>query len=329
MQITRNINQEIRKDFPIEMFISKNEKINLFKLDSKQNKEKFNLGIVSIDFIERDIEEKVLYTKEVNVEHIVKINKVLNEAIKNEVDILIFPEVCFPEKLLTKLVRFSRRTGIAVIGGLQYIKNENNVYNTLVSILPFEINNYKSCFLKLRLKNYYSPGEEQLIKGYKYEIPINDIKSYDLFSWKGLFFTVFNCFELTSLSDRALFKNYIDLMIASVYNRDIKYFRNIIDSTSRDLHCYVAQVNVQKYGDSGVVVPKKSEIMVLSNIKGGVNCNLLVTPIEIKSLREFQCKTIEYQSHDVRYKYTPPDIEEKLVKARIKNKLDKEFKKIC
>ena len=145
-------------------------------------------------------------------------------------------------------------------------------------------------FEKLRL-NYYFPGEEQLIKGYKYKIPMNEVKSYDLFSWKNLYFTIFDCSELTSLSDRALFKNYIDLMIASVYNRDIKYFSNIIDSTARDLHCYVAQVNVQKYGDSGVVVPKKSEMMVLSNIKGGINCNLLVTPIETKLLREFQCKT--------------------------------------
>ena len=310
--------QEREEGFPLNK-ITKN--INFFKIFSKNKKEKFNLGIVSINFSEEDIEEKVLYDKEVSINHIIKINKILNEAIKNKVDILIFPEVCIPEKILAKLVKFSREKGIAIVGGLQYIKNENKIYNTLVSILPFEINNYKSCFLNLRLKNYYSPGEKQMIKGYKYEIPINRERTYDLFSWRGLYFTIFNCFELTSLSDRALFKNYIDLMIASVYNRDIKYFRNIVDSTARDLHCFVAQVNVQKYGDSGVVVPKKSEMMVLSNIKGGINCNLLVTSIEIKSLREFQCKTIEYQSHDSGYKYTPPDIDEKLVKARMENKL--------
>lgn len=310
--------QEREEDFPLNK-ITKN--IKFFKIFSKNKKEKFNLGIVSINFSEEDIEKKVLYNKEVSINHIIKINKILNEAIKNEVDILIFPEVCIPEKILAKLVKFSREKGIAIIGGLQYIKNENKIYNTLVSILPFEINKYKSCFLNLRLKNYYSPGEEQMIKGYKYKIPINDEKTYDLFSWRGLYFTIFNCFELTSLSDRALFKNYIDLMIASVYNRDIKYFRNIVDSTARDLHCFVAQVNVQKYGDSGVVVPKKSEMMVLSNIKGGINSNLLVTSIEIKSLREFQCKTIEYQSHDSCYKYTPPDIDEKLVKARMENNL--------
>lgn len=326
-----NENLEIKNKELIKVYQTKNKGnesgINFFEIFSKLKKEKFNLGIVSINFAEKDIEDKVLYDKDVDVEHIIKVNKILNEAIKNKVDILIFPEVCLPEKLLAKLIRFSRKNEIAIVGGLQYIKNKNKIYNTLVNILPFEINNYKSCFLKLRLKNYYSPGEEQLIKGYKYKIPMNEVKSYDLFSWKNLYFTIFNCFELTSLSDRALFKNYIDLMIASVYNRDIKYFRNIIDSTARDLHCYVAQVNVQKYGDSGVVVPKKSEMMVLSNIKGGINCNLLVTPIEIKSLREFQCKTMEYQSHDKNYKYTPPDTDEKLVKTRMENKLGEYLEK--
>lgn len=315
-------NQIRKREYPIKIYEeSKERKIKFFKFSSPYKKDKFNLGIVSINFAEKDIEEKVIYEKKITIEHVVKINKLLNEAIKNKVDILIFPEVCLHEKLLTKLVRFSRKNNIAIVGGLQYIKKNNEIYNLLINIFPFENNNYKTCFFKLRLKNYYSPGEEQLIKGYKYKIPVIDYKNYDLFSWKGLYFTIFNCFELTSLLDRALFKNYIDLMIASVYNRDIKYFRNIIDSTARDLHCYVAQVNVQKYGDSGVVVPKKSEMMVLSNIKGGINCNLLVTPIEIKSLREFQMKTIDYQSHDSCYKYTPPDIDEKLVRCRIDNEL--------
>lgn len=101
---------------------------------------------MSINFAEKDIENKVLYDKDVDVEHIIKVNKILNEAIKNKVDILIFPEVCLPEKLLAKLIRFSRKNEIAIVGGLQYIKNKNKIYNTLVNILPFEMNSYKSCF---------------------------------------------------------------------------------------------------------------------------------------------------------------------------------------
>lgn len=118
-----------------------------------------------------------------------------------------------------------------------------------------------------------------------------------------------------------MFKNYIDLLIASVFNKDVKYFEKIIQSTCRDLHVYVAQSNIALYGDCGVVQPTKKDTMILSNIKGGINDNLLVTDLNIKSLREFQLLDIVGQDKEKTFKFLPPGIDPKLVEARINNTL--------
>ena len=64
---------------------------------------------------------------------------------------------------------------------------------------------------------------------------------------------------MASITDRALFQSYADAIIAVEWNHDVNYYSNIIESLSRDIHCYCIQVNSSDYGDSRITLPQKTE----------------------------------------------------------------------
>jgi hypothetical protein len=75
------------------------------------------------------------------------------------------------------------------------------------------------------------------------------------------------------------------LLIASEYNRDTNYFSNIVESISRDLHVYFAQVNTSQFGDSRITQPSRTEIKDILKLKGGENDTILVGKIDLGKLR--------------------------------------------
>src|SRR5690606_12043906 len=119
----------------------------------------------------------------------------------------------------------------------------NVCYNFIMTCLPFKNNGIKDSILILRLKNHYSPNESKLIHDKRFIIPKNNVTIYYKFVWNCVHFGVFNCYELADINHRKIYKSEVDLLIASEYNKDINYFSNIVESISRDIHCYFLQVN--------------------------------------------------------------------------------------
>lgn len=120
------------------------------------------------------------------------------------------------------------------------------------------------------------------------------------------------CYELTSIADRSIFQSFADAIIAVEWNHDVNYYSNIIESLSRDVHCYCIQVNTSDYGDSRITQPTKTEKKDILRTKGGANAAVLVGKIEIAKLREFQAKTYELQKDDSTYKPTPPNFNSRI-----------------
>lgn len=211
-------------------------------------------------------------------------------------NMFVMPELSIPLTALPQFVEYSTKQEIAFVGGLEYINVKGVVYNVEVTSLPIEINHVKDCVLIPRIKNYYSPDETEIIKKESFEIPkCSDPKnkpSYHLCRWRGLYFTTFNCFELTKSPDRTSFVGDVDLLIAITHNKDLSYFDNIAETTCRDLHCYVVVDNVGQYGDTQVVCPKKRDEKFLAKIKGATTednpFTLTIADLDIKGLREFQ-----------------------------------------
>jgi hypothetical protein len=108
------------------------------------------------------------------------------------------------------------------------------------------------------------------------------------------------------------------MIIAVEWNRDVKYYSNILESLSRDIHCYCIQVNSSESGDSRITKPSKSEEKDLIRTKGGVNSSILIDDINISELRDFQLKEYSLQQKDNRYKSTPPNFNKDIVLKKIK-----------
>ncbi|MEJ6467287.1 RNA-directed DNA polymerase [Fusobacterium ulcerans] len=318
---------------------------NYFKINSDLD-ERYDLlkvGVSSISINDKDILEQLDNEKKLSLDKKEKIIYILNQAKINKVKFLVFSELSIPIELLKLLSEFSRVNDIVITGGLEYIlcnflryndSLKRFAYNCLFTILPFyhrswkNNTSYKTSFIKLRLKNDYSPGEINTLLGRRFSVPKVSLfeKKYDLFSWNGIFFTNFNCFELADIEARGLFKNYVDIISASVYNKDLTYFKNIVDSTSRDLHTYVIQSNSSKYGDSLIIRPTKKDLALLGVVGGGSNPILLVNDIDIRKLREFQLyELIEQEKRKEDFKFTPPGINPDIVKLRIQDKIETFF----
>ena len=330
-----NSNQYIFKE-NIKCILEK-KNLNFYKINSTKNKNyrKIKIGVASVG-IKENLEENILKSNSSYFEK-EELIKILNLAKENNINILVFPEISIPYEWITLLNKFSRENQMVITGGFIHLFNQNmeynlkkieNIFNFLFTILPFETKKYKTSFITIRLKNYYSPMEENIINGHFYSVPNSD-KKYDIFSWEGVYFSNFNCFELSDIEGRSKLKNYIDLLIASVYNKDINYFENILESTCRDLHVFVVQSNTSIYGNCEILQPSSKDNMVLASIKGGKNNNLLIEEIDIESLRNFQLQKYYLQKREINvYKPTPSGMNIKIVNLRKENKLDKYFEEI-
>ncbi len=240
----------------------------------------------------------------------------VNQAIDQNVDMLIMPEAYLPYEWLATLARTCARNNLAIITGIEHIKIDRKVYNFTAVILPYEEEHHKSANIFFHLKTHYAPSEKEEINGYQ----LSEIegKHYELYKWNDCYFPVYCCYELTSIIDRSLFQSYADLLIAVEWNKDINYYSNILESLSRDIHCYCIQVNTSNYGDSRITKPSKTEEKDIIRTKGGVNNSILIETIDINQLRDFQIKDYSLQKKDGRFKTTPPDFERSVVMKKIK-----------
>lgn len=95
-------------------------------------------------------------------------------------------------------------------------------------------------------------------------------------------------------------------------------YSNILESLSRDIHCYCVQVNSSDYGDSRITKPSKTEDKDIMRTKGGINSTILVDEIDVSQIRDFQLKEYNLQAYDKKFKPTPPGFKPDVVMKKIK-----------
>ena len=236
--------------------------------------------------------------------------------------VLVLPELCYPIYWINDLIRFSKRSGIAVVTGLQYLSDDSKQkYNYLATILPFNSGNkgYRNAFVHIREKNDYSPIEFEVLSQKGFYCRNREVAEYQVFYWKGIRLTPIVCFELTDIMARALLKGNSDVIAASVFNRDTTYFSNIIDSTARDLHAFIIQANTSFLGDSRVTGPYDRDSKDIFKMKGGENDHVVIGSVDFKRLKDYQENySIQSKSKSSSKNRKRPDI--KPLPARFKNK---------
>lgn len=211
--------------------------------------------------------------------------KMLNEAKTKGAQIIVFPEFYLPIQWLQEILIFARKNQIAILSGLRYLVNDKQAYNYITVLQPFSSDKFKYSIPLFREKNYYAPAEKiELAKKQLYcKDPEN--KSTQLIMWNGLNYSNLMCYELTNIEYRYALRGLIDLLIVPELNKDTNYFSNMVESTTRDLHTFVIQVNTSKYGDSRITGPYNSLFKDIIKLKGGEDYIILTGTIDIAELR--------------------------------------------
>ena len=287
-----------------------------------ENKEKLHIALANVPLKTETLIAVLDRRPDRSYHRYQTVSKLVNQALDESADMLVMPEAFLPYEWLPILARTCAKSQMAAVTGIEHLVIGNTVYNLTATILPFRDHDNLCAQICFHLKNYYAPAE--LIELQKFHmIPPEHKIRYELFCWNDCWFSVYCCFELCSIQDRALFQSYVDFLVAVEWNRDINYYGNIVKALARDMHCYCVQVNEAKYGDSRIVIPTRTEERDLARIKGGKNASVLVDEINIKELRDFQ-----FMKHSkVEFKPLPPQFNRDIVGAKRKHTLFENLKK--
>lgn len=288
-----------------------NNKIKDINIPNNAVNSTLKIGIANLKVIESNSINSMLNNSNLSFDRLNELNIILNQAIKTNCDLLVFPEICLPYQWVTILTDFSRKNNIGIITGIEHFTKNKKVYNYMLTSLPFKYGSYKNLYIDFRLKKDYSPEETNQILGRKdYKTPtINEFnkEKLRLYKWKGLAFSTLNCFELCDIEKRSVFRGNVDFLVTIEHNRDLSYFSNIVESVSRDIHAYIIQVNTSQYGDSRITQPSESYLKDIVKIKGGDNVSIMTANIDINSLRKFQSYNFILQQRNKNFKPTPPN----------------------
>lgn len=276
------------------------------------------VGIVNWKIEESDLVKSICGNPNKSNKRREKLFEVLNYSSRKHVEMLVFPETSIPVEWMPLMVEQAVRNDCALIGGFEYYvtpgRGEKDtpgfledmyVFNFSFNIFPVRMNCYDTAAIILRKKNYYAPAEQNFISAYhKLEPKLPSV--YHLIHWRRSYFSTYNCFELSNISDRSIFKSKVDFLAAIEYNRDTHYFANITEAWTRDLHCFIVQSNSSDYGDTKVVQPTKNVNMNLMKIKGGDYPLVMVTTLQIDRLRKYHRKRMIGQLDDQSSPYFKP-----------------------
>lgn len=298
-----------------------NSKIDIISDGGHRKKSKVTIGLINT-FLEKEVFQDALKGNPNRTSsRLDKIARIVNEAIKNKVELLIMPEMYIPYEWIPGILDISRDHGIAMVFGIEPIIFEQCVGNYIGIALPSETNNdsrHKNCTLIMRLKNSYSPEELREYRKYGLKCINNTSSSYTLCIWNDIYFVPYYCYEIANIEDRSLFKSCCDMVIVSEFNKDTAYFTAIAESLSRDLFCYCIKVNSSEFGGTCIIQPSKSEKKYLVNLKGGNGDYLVTHQLDINKLRNHQILSYESENKDIELKPKPPKFDTHIVRARMK-----------
>ncbi len=313
----RDNSQVKRGNVSVEKIEVKSQNDGLYHIAvGDRHKKKLRVAIANVKLSHNNFEMLIKDKPNRSYERYRDLAGLVNQAVREKADMLVMPEAFVPFEWLTALARVCAGNNLAVITGIEHVKIADRVLNLTAVILPYEDWNHKSAYLSFHLKKHYAPAEQEEIRGYRLKEAAGS--TYELYKWNGCYFPVYCCYELTSVYDRSLFQAYADFLVAIEWNRDVNYYSNILESLSRDIHCYCIQVNSSDYGDSRITRPSRTEEKDIIRTKGGKNSTILIDEIDIEKLREFQFKEYALQKKEKDFKITPPEFNKDIIGKKIR-----------
>ena len=266
--------------------IKKIDRILQVKRKSKSiSRDRFNSVCVALGALNMEELEKydVLF-KTPPYYSIDDIFRFVKTAYANKASYLLLPEFALDFSWTLRIIKECRKRHITLISGVIHHKMHSGKVANFTLIYD-----HRSGLVFLKPKNYLSPDEKSLIKykgmeGMSLDYYEPSYKYY-LVVYDGVIsFSTMTCYEATNILDRALLADKINVLFMPVFNYDTEYFKNIINSFSRDISCYILQSNSNIMGDTKIRMPISHVLADLTKVKGGINNYCIIEKISVDDL---------------------------------------------
>lgn len=247
---------------------------------------KYYVGLANTKVSEADALQSLIFpAHKMTIKDKEQLFRMANTAVKEGANFVTFPEFFVPIIWLKDITRFAKENNIAIIAGLRYIRNTVRAFNYTTIIQPCNNNGFRNVVALFREKNFYAPEEKDCL--YKLGYHVLDPKKplYYVIHANKMRYSTILCFEFTDIYSRACLKSKIDALFVPQLNKDTNYFSSIVESTARDLHCFIVQANTAKYGDSRITAPYDTIHRNVVQIKGGINDLVIIGELELDKVK--------------------------------------------
>ncbi|MBF0244019.1 MAG: hypothetical protein HQL31_01935 [Planctomycetes bacterium] len=110
---------------------------------------------------------------------------------------------------------------------------------------------------------------------------------------------------LLNIEHLARYRGLVDAIIIPSWNQDLKTFSPTVESAAFSTHSYIIYCNNGKYGDVRIRTPRAIDYQQdVCRTRGGINQYIIVSEIELDSLRMFQTRH-EMSEDNKEWKPTP------------------------
>jgi hypothetical protein len=224
------------------------------------------------------------------------VNRLLQETPRP--DYIVFPELSIPLKWALRIARKLATNSVSILAGVEYHRDKatrrlrNDALVSLVTRWP----GYASHIVHLQPKFAPAHEERRLLRkvlGPKHRIfrPTGMLSKPTVYIHREYCFSVLICSDLTNISHRNALRGQIDTLFVLEWNKDVKTFASLVESTALDMHAFVTQANNRRFGDSRVRCPAAEDYLRdVVQVKGGETDFYVIGRIDYLSLRKEQRK---------------------------------------
>ncbi|KKN33734.1 hypothetical protein LCGC14_0800850 [marine sediment metagenome] len=159
-------------------------------------------------------------------------------------NLIIFPEYSFPEKIIQKLIKYSKENDIWIIGGLE--RFDSNVFNLTIKENASIIIS-PSHLPILQKKHFKGKSEPELVPDIRVKIIQSKFGS----------FCILICADLLEPYLLSIIREQVDFIIVPSFNQDVNSFKYCAFDKCYSNMCYIIISNIVRYNESSIFAPFK------------------------------------------------------------------------
>lgn len=259
---------------------------------------KLRVAVTSVQTTEEQAWGAAKGTPDRSFERYRDINNLLNQILKEKdrPQYIVMPELSIPLRWARRIARKLASNNISLIAGVEYYRdNAQQLRNDCLVSLVTNWPGYRTNISRLQPK--FQPAHDERLQ-LAAELALTSAALFEptgrdstptVYAHGNFCFSILICSDLTNIAHRNVLRGHIDALFALEWNKDIKTFSPLVESTANDLHAFVIQVNNRKYGDSRIRSPAKSDYnRDIVQVKGGASDYYVIGEIDCVQLRKEQ-----------------------------------------